>query len=116
METVTVKQNEQHISPPVETREFKGLLNAKWLWRELSEAKTEPQIYAVLAKVSEALAGHQINVQVELSPESYIRIMGDAWFARVYGEIDEMSMRAYIDRALQLMELNLKSIAVKRRS
>ncbi|GAI97004.1 unnamed protein product, partial [marine sediment metagenome] len=38
-----------------------------------------------------------------------------AWLAKQYGEIEEVSPMAYFDRALQVMDLNLKNVAVRRR-
>jgi hypothetical protein len=116
MDTVTIKSADQPQAITPNTKETKGLLNAKWLWRELGEAKSKEEIYLVLEKVTTELAGNPINVQVILAPEAYTRMMYAAWLAKSYGEITEMTMRSYLDRAMQLMELNLKNIAVKRRS
>ena len=41
--------------------------------------------------------------------------MGNAWLAKQYGEIEEVSLMAYFDIALQVMDLNLKNIAVRRK-
>ena len=45
----------------------------------------------------------------------YVRLVENAWLAKRYGEIQNLNLKELIERVLQLMELNLKSIAVKRR-
>ena len=45
----------------------------------------------------------------------YVRLVENAWLAKRYGEIQNLNLKELIARVLQLMELNLKSIAVKRR-
>lgn len=97
-------------------KDSKGLLHVRSSWIKLQEAKNLEEVYAVLREVAEAAGTNTVHVQLELTPEMYLRIMGNAWFAFDDKEIDELSMRAYIYRSLQLMEYNLKSIAVKRRS
>ena len=41
--------------------------------------------------------------------------MGDAWLAKQYGEIEEVNLMDYVDRAFQVMEFNLKKIAARGR-
>lgn len=106
----------ENTSNQTDAKENKGLLTVRYLWRELESAKNEEQVFSILARVAEAAGGKTVHVQLELPPEQYIRMMGNAWFAKYYKEIDEMSMRAYLDRAMAIMELNLKSLAARRRS
>jgi hypothetical protein len=97
-------------------KESKGLLNSRWLWRKLDEAATPEQMMAVLAEVKQTVGDNPITVQIEMPVPVYLRIMGNAWWAKKFGEISEMSMHAYIDRAVQVEEYNLKTLHVRRNS
>jgi hypothetical protein len=99
-----------------EPKEAKGLVNSRWLWRKLEEAATEEQMYAVLAEVKKSVGENAITVAFEMPSSVYIRVMGNCWFAKRFGELNELSMRAYLERAIQVEEYNLKNLHVKRNS
>jgi hypothetical protein len=101
---------------PVDPKDPHGLLSSRWLWRELGEAQTNEQVLAVLAKVKSIVGDNLITIKIELPVPVYCRIMHCAWVANRFKEINEMSMKAYLDRAMQLMEYNLKNIHLKRNS
>jgi len=71
---------------------------------------------AVLAEVKQTVGDNPITVQIEMPVPVYLRIMGNAWWAKKFGEISDMSMHAYIDRAVQVEEYNLKTLHVRRNS
>jgi len=56
-----------------------------------------------------------VTLNLHIPGSAYVRVMGNAWLAKQYGEIEEVSLMAYFDRALQVMDLNLKNIAVRRK-
>jgi hypothetical protein len=97
-----------------EVKESRGLLMVRLSWKKLQEAKTLEEMTAVLQEVAAAAGSETVHVQLELTPAMYVRIMGNAWFAFNYKEIDELSMRAYIYRSLQVEEYNLKTLHVRR--
>jgi hypothetical protein len=107
---------EEHKQNVEESREPKGLLNSRWLWRKLDEAVNEEQMYAVLAEVKKSVGDNPVNVQLEMPVEVYLRVMGNSWFAKKFGEISELSMHAYLDRSMQVEEYNLKNLHLKRNS
>jgi hypothetical protein len=98
------------------TKEYVGLTHVRWMWRDLDNAKTYEEMLSVLARVKEAAQGRDVTIHIDVTPDVYVRIMGNAWFAKDCKEIEELTMRAYLDRAMQLMEYNIKAIAVKRRA
>jgi len=65
----------------------------------------------VLEKVEDG----DVTLNLHIPGSAYVRVMGNAWLAKQYGEIEEVSLMAYFDRALQVMDLNLKNIAVRRK-
>ena len=100
----------------VEDNQGKGLRGtARWAWEALRQAKTGDQFRAVLAQVIEKAGDGDVTLTLTFPGPSYVKIMGNAWLAKQYGEIEEISPTAYADRAFQVMDLNLKNIAVKRR-
>ena len=89
---------------------------ARWSWEALKQAKTNDQCKSVLAQVFEKVGdGEGYTLTVHVTGPAYVRIMGNAWLAKQFGEIEEISPQAYFDRALQVMEINLKNVAVRRR-
>ena len=97
-------------------QEKKGLGgSARWHWETLKQATTGEQFRAILAQVLEKVGDDDVTLTLHIPGPSYVRVMGNAWLAKQYGETDEVSPRAYFDRALQVMELNLKNVAVRRR-
>ena len=56
-----------------------------------------------------------VTLNLHIPGSLYVRVMGNAWLAKQYGEIEEVSLMAYFDRALQVMDLNLKNIAVRKK-
>jgi hypothetical protein len=94
-------------------RDPKALMAIRLLWRELDGATNQAQVMAVLAKVTQASGGEPLTVQLELPVQVYTRIMNCAWLAKQLGQIEEMSMHSYIDRAMQLMEYNLKTLYLR---
>ena len=96
--------------------EKKGLGgSSRWHWEALKQAKTDEQVRAVLAQVLEKVGDTDVAMTLHIPGSSYVRVMGNAWLAKQYGEIEEISPQAYFDRALQVMELNLKNVAVRRK-
>lgn len=96
--------------------EKKGLGgSSRWHWEALKQAKTSAQFKAILAQVLEKVGDGDVTVTLHIPGSSYVRVMGNAWLAKQYGEIEEVSPQAYFDRALQVMELNLKNVAVRRK-
>ena len=104
------------VIPQEENKESKGLLNARWLWKKLDEAATPEQMMAVLAEVKQIVGENPINVNIEMPVAVYTRIMGNAWWAKKYGEINELSMHAYLNRAAQVEEYNIKNLHVRHNS
>ena len=98
-----------------ETPQGKGLGSGRWHWEALKQAKTRDQFRTVLAQVLEKVKDGDVALTLHLPGPSYVRIMGNAWLAKQYGEIEELSAKAYMDRALQVMEINLKNVAARRR-
>lgn len=88
---------------------------ARWSWEALRQAKTNDQCKAVLAQVFEKVRDGDATLTIHVTGPEYVRIMGNAWLAKQFDEIEGISPQAYFDRALQVMELNLKNLAVKRR-
>jgi hypothetical protein len=113
---VVPPQVEEKVTPEGGQKDFPGLLNARALWHKLGEAQTNEQVLAVLAEVKNTVGDTPINIKIELPVAVYTRIMHCAWVAQRFGEIKELSMRNYLDRAMQLMEYNLKNIHLKRNS
>jgi len=68
-----------------------------------------------LAQVLEKVEDGDVTLNLHIPGSAYVRVMGNAWLAKQYGEIEEVSLMAYFDRALQVMGLNLKNIAVRRK-
>jgi len=68
-----------------------------------------------LAQVLEKVEDGDVTLNLHIPGSAYVRVMGNAWLAKQYGEIEEVSLMAYFDRALQVMDLNLKNIAVRRK-
>lgn len=97
-------------------QEKKGLGgSSRWHWEALKQAQTSEQFRAVLAEVLEKVGDGDVTVTLHIAGSAYVRVMGNAWLAKQYGEIEEVSPMAYFDRALQVMDLNLKNVAVRRR-
>lgn len=97
-------------------QEKKGLGgSSRWHWEALKQATTGEQFRAVLAQVLEKVGDGDVTLTLHIPGPSYVRVMGNAWLAKQYGETEEVSPMAYFDRALQVMELNLKNVAVRRR-
>ena len=97
-------------------QEKKGLGgSSRWHWEALKQAKTSEQFRAVLAEVLEKVGDGDVTVTLHIAGSAYVRVMGNAWLAKQYGEIEEVSPMAYFDRALQVMDLNLKNVAVRKR-
>ena len=88
----------------------KGLLEVRFQWRKLEEAQNFDEVKPILAQVLQDAGGKSVHIQLELTPDMYVRIMGNAWFAMRFKEINELSMKAYIIRALQLEDYNLKNL------
>jgi len=88
---------------------------ARWSWEALRQAKTAQEFQAVLAQMLEKVGDGEVAVTLHIPGSAYIRIMGNAWLARQYGEIEEINPQSYFDRALHVMEINLKNVAVRRR-
>ena len=89
--------------------------SSRWHWEALKQATTGEQFRAVLAEVLEKVGDDDVAMTLHIPGPAYVRVMGNAWLAKQYGEIAEVSPMAYFDRALQVMELNLKNLAVRRR-
>ncbi len=68
-----------------------------------------------MAQVLEKGEDGDVTLNLHIPGSAYVRVMGNAWLAKQYGEIEEVSLMAYFDRALQVMDLNLKNIAVRRK-
>ncbi len=68
-----------------------------------------------MAQVLEKVEDGDVTLNLHIPGSAYVRVMGNAWLAKQYGEIEEVSLMAYFDRALQVMDLNLKNIAVRRK-
>jgi len=100
-----------------EDNQGKGLRGTArwWAWEALRQAKTGDQFRAVLARVLEKAGDTDVTLTLTFPGPSYVKIMGNAWLAKQYGEIEEISLMAYADRAFHVMDQNLKNIAVKRR-
>ena len=88
---------------------------ARWSWEALKQAKTSDQFRAVLAQVLEKVGDDDVTITLHVPGSAYVRIMGNAWLAKQYGELKEISPQAYFDRAVQVMEINLKNVAARRR-
>ncbi len=41
-----------------------------------------------------------MTLTLHVTGSAYVRIMGNAWLAKQFGEIEEISPQAYFDRAL----------------
>jgi len=98
-----------------ETPQGKGLGSGRWHWEALRQAKTNEQFRMVLAQVLDKVKDSDVTLTIHLPGAAYVRIMGNAWLARLYGEIEDVSPQDYMDRALQVMDINLKNVAAKRR-
>lgn len=97
-------------------QEKKGLGgSSRWHWEALKQAKTSEQFRAVLAEVLEKVGDSDVTVTLHIAGSAYVRVMGNAWLAKQYGEIEEINPQSYFDRALQVMEIVLKNVAVRRR-
>jgi len=88
---------------------------ARWSWEALKQAKTSDQCKAILAQVFGKVGDGDATLTLHVTGPAYVRIMGNAWLAKQFGEIEEVSLQAYFDRVLQVMEINLKNVAVRRR-
>jgi len=88
---------------------------ARWSWEALRQARTNDQCKAVLAQVFEKVGDGDATLTLHVTGPEYVRVMGNAWLAKQFGEIEEISPQAYFDRALQVMEINLKNVAVRKR-
>lgn len=100
----------------VPSQEKEGLRGtARWSWEALRQARTNDQCKSVLAQVFEKVGDGDATLTLHVTGPEYIRIMGNAWLAKQFGEIKEISSQAYFDRSLQVMEINLKNISVRRR-
>lgn len=88
---------------------------ARWSWEALKQAKTSDQCKSILAQVFEKVGDGDATLTLHVTGPAYVRIMGNAWLAKQFGEIEEISPQSYFDRALQVMEINLKNISVRRR-
>jgi len=99
----------------VTSQEKEGLRGtARWSWEALKQARTNDQCKLVLAQVLEKVGDSDVTLTLHVTGHAYVRIMGNAWLAKQFGEIEEINPQAYFDRALQVMEINLKNIAVRR--
>lgn len=88
---------------------------ARWSWASLRQANTAPEFQKVLADIFGKVGDGEVTVTLHIPGPAYVRIMGNAWLAKQYGEIEEINPQAYFDRALHVMEINLKNIAVRKR-
>jgi len=88
---------------------------ARWSWEALRQARTNNQCKSVLAQVFEKVGDGDVTLTLHVTGPEYVRTMGNAWLAKQFGEIKGISPQAYFDRALQVMEINLKNISVRKR-
>ncbi|MBA7562022.1 hypothetical protein ES708_03671 [subsurface metagenome] len=98
-----------------ENPQGKGLGSGRWYWEAIKQAKTKEDFQSVLAQVYEKVGDDDVTLTLHIPGSAYVRIMGNAWLAKQCGEIDEISLTAYADRAFALMELTLKSIATRKK-
>ena len=99
-----------------EAGQGKGLKSGRWYWEALQKAKTAEEFNRILAEVLEKVGDDDVTITLRIPGPEYARIMGNTWLAHKYGEIPEISAKAYLDRAFQVFDFYLKNLALRRRA
>jgi len=98
-----------------ENHQGKGLGSGRWYWEAIKHAKTKEDFQTVLATIYEKVGDDDVTLTLHVPGSAYVRIIGNAWLAKRYGEIEDITLTAFANRAFQLMELTLKSIATRKK-
>lgn len=100
-----------------ENVETKGTTRGlRWPWEKLSEAKTAEEVKAAIAEAAAMLGTEDIVIRLSIPPQGYLRLMGDAWMAWKYGEIEKPGSKEILDRALAVYcQLYLGALMKSRR-
>lgn len=84
-----------------ENVETKGTTRGlRWPWEKLGKAKTADEVKAAVAEAATLLGTEDIQIRLSIPPQGYLRLMGDAWLAWQYGEIERPGTKELLDRAL----------------
>lgn len=94
----------------------RGLFAAQLDWKKLDNAKTAADVAEICASVLSRAKETGVHVSIAMPAEEYVQMMQLAFIAKAHGEIVETTPLNYIDRALQVMYLHLKTLAVRHRT
>lgn len=100
-----------------ENVETKGTTRGlRWPWEKLGKAVTADEVKVVIAEAAAMLGTEDILIRLSIPPQGYLRLMGDAWLAYKYGEIERPGTRELLDRALAVYcQLYLGALLKSRR-
>ena len=78
----------------------KSTRGMKWQWEKLTKVRTKEEFQAVLAETAAMIGDDDVTITLPVSAKGFLKIMGDAYVAWNYGELEKPGTKELLDRAL----------------
>ena len=88
----------------------------RWRWERLAKATTKEELEQVLAEATTMAGEGDVEIRGSVQSKGYVKLMGDAYLAYRYGEIEKPGPKELLDRALAVYSnIYLRLLAKTRR-
>ena len=88
----------------------------RWAWEKLAKAETKEEVEQVLAEATTMVGDGDVQIRGSVPGKGYVKLMGDAYLAYRYGEIEKPGPKELLDRALAVYSnIYLRLLAKSRR-
>jgi hypothetical protein len=99
-----------------ETEKTKPTRGLRWTWEKLAKATTKEEVEQVLAEAASMVGDGDVEITGSVPGKGYVKLMGDAYLAYKYGEIEKPGTKQLLDRALAVYSnIYLRLLAKSRR-
>ncbi len=99
-----------------QTDKTKGTRGLRWQWEKLAKATTKEEVEQVLAEAATMVGDDDVEIRGSVPGKGYVKLMGDAYLAYRYGEIERPGPKEILDRALAVYSnIYLRLLAKSRR-
>jgi hypothetical protein len=101
------------------TEEMPKAGTLRWHWEKVGKAKSKEEVQAILAETAALIGDDDITLILPVPTKVYLKVMGDAYLAYRYGEIEKPGTKELLDRALAVYStvyLRLRNTVEKRKN
>lgn len=87
----------------------------RWQWEKLAKAKSKEEVQATLAETAALIGDDDITLYLPVPAKGFLKLMGDAYMAWRFGELEKPGTKELLDRALAVYSNIYLRLLVKSR-